>query len=196
MKQRMHLLFVVLVLGLVGITGSAQTPTGSVEGVITDQGKAVVAGATVTLTSNATGQSFTATTNDAGFFTFRSLSPGVFSIRVEQKGFSSATADNIVVQVGQVARADVGLKVGAPTETVQVSIGDTDLQVDTARQTVDGVITGRQITALPLNTRNFLDLAVLEPSVVVADGGAIDPTKVNAYRAVRVNGGSGTGTRV
>ena len=196
MKQRMHLLFVVFVLGLVGITGSAQTPTGSVEGVITDQGKAVVAGAAVTLTSSATGQSFTATTNEEGFFTFRSLSPGVFSIRVEQKGFSSATAENIVVQVGQVARADISLKVGVPTETVQVSIGDTDLQVDTSRQTVDGVITGRQITALPLNTRNFLDLAVLEPSVVVADGGAIDPTKVNAYRAVRVNGGSGTGTRV
>jgi len=196
MKQRIRLFFVVFVLGLVGITASAQTPTGSVEGVITDQGKAVVAGATVTLTSNATGQSVTATTNDAGFFTFRSLSPGVYSIRVEQKGFSSATADNIVVQVSQVARADISLKVGAPTETVQVSIGDTDLQVDTSRQTVDGVITGRQITALPLNTRNFLDLAVLEPSVVVADGGAIDPTKVNAYRAVRVNGGSGTGTRV
>ena len=87
MKQRIRLFFVVFVLGLVGITASAQTPTGSVEGVITDQGKAVVAGATVTLTSNATGQSVTATTNDAGFFTFRSLSPGVYSIRVEQKGF-------------------------------------------------------------------------------------------------------------
>jgi hypothetical protein len=196
MKQRIVFAFVVFVLGVVGITTPAQTPTGSIEGVITDPGKAVVAGATVTVTSSATGQTFTATTNDQGFFTFRSLQPGVYSIRVEQAGFSAATADNIVVQVSQVARADVSMKVGAPTETVQVQIGDTDLQVDTTRQTVDGVITGRQITTLPLNSRNFLDLAVLEPSVTVADGGAIDPTKVNAYRAVRVNGGSGTGTRV
>ena len=196
MKQRMRSLFVVFVLGLVGITASAQTPTGSIEGVITDPGKAVVAGATVTLTSTATGQSFTATTNEEGFFTFRSLPPGTYSIRVEAKGFSTATAENIVVQVTQVARADISMKVGSPTETVSVSIGDTELQVDTSRQTVDGVITGRQITSLPLNSRNFLDLAVLQPSVTVVDGGAIDPTKVNAYRAVRVNGGSGTGTRV
>ena len=75
MKQRMHLLFVVFVLGLVGITTLAQTPTGSIEGVITDPGKAVVSGATVTVTATATGQSFTATTNEEGFFTFRSLSP-------------------------------------------------------------------------------------------------------------------------
>jgi hypothetical protein len=103
---------------------------------------------------------------------------------------------NIVVQVGQVARADIGLKVGAPSETVQVDIGATDIQVDTTRQTIDGVITSRQITALPLNERNFLDLAVLQPGVTVVDGGVIDPTKTNAFRAVRVNGGSGTGTRV
>ena len=196
MKQRIHLLFVVFVLGLVGITASAQTPTGSIVGVITDPGKAVVAGATVTLTSNATGQTFTATTNEDGFFSFRSLSPGAYSIRVEQKGFSAATASNIVVQVSQVARADISMKIGSPTETVSVSIGNTELQVDTSRQTVDGVITGRQITSLPLNSRNFLDLAALQPSVTVVDGGVIDPTKVNTFRSVRVNGGSGTGTRV
>jgi hypothetical protein len=82
------------------------------------------------------------------------------------------------------------LTVGAPSETVIVDIGGTDIQVDTTRQTVDGVITGRQITALPLNERNFLDLAVLQPGVTVVDGGVIDPTKTNAFRAVRVNGGS------
>jgi len=196
MRQRISVLFLFLVLGFIGLTVAAQTPTGSIEGVITDQSKAVVAGATVTITSASTSQSVTVTTNDEGYFSARSLAPGIYKIRVEQTGFSAATAENIVVQVNQVARADVGLKVGAPTETVQVQIADTDIQVDTTRQTVDGVITGRQITQLPLNQRNFLDLAALEPSVIVADGGAIDPTKVNAYRAVRVNGGSGTGTRV
>ena len=196
MKQRLHVLFVVFVLGLFGMSAAAQSPSGSIEGVITDPGKAVVAGATVTLTAATTGQTFTAVTNNDGFFTFRNLQPGAYKIKVEQAGFSTATAENIVVQVNQVARADIALKVGAPTETVQVDLGSTELQVDTTRQTVDGVITGRQITQLPLNDRNFLDLAALQPSVTVVDGGVIDPTKVNTFRSVRVNGGSGTGTRV
>jgi hypothetical protein len=195
MRQRISLLFVVFVLGLFGVTALAQTPTGSIEGVISNQSKAVLAGATVTVTSKATGQAVTATTNEEGLFRVSSLQPGVYGIKVEQAGFSTATADNIVVQVNQVARADISLKVGTPSETVQVDIGATDIQVDTTRQTVDGVITSRQITALPLNQRNFLDLAVLQPGVSVVDGGVIDPTKSNAYRAVRVNGGSGTGTR-
>lgn len=196
MKKILNLFLILAFVGIFISTATAQNPTGSIEGIITDPSNAVVSGATVTITGTTTGQTFTATTNQDGFFAVRSLQPGTYSIRVEQPGFSAATAENIIVQVGQVARADVALKVGAPSETVQVDIGATDIQVDTTRQTVDGVITGRQITALPLNERNFLDLAVLQPGVTVVDGGVIDPTKTNAYRAVRVNGGSGTGTRV
>ena len=196
MKQILNFFLVLAIVGTFVSTTVSQTPTGSIEGNITDSTNAVVSGATVTVTGATTGQTFTATTNDDGFFSIRALQPGVYNIRVEQQGFSSATAENIVVQVGQVARADVALKVGSQSETVQVDIGATEIQVDTSRQTVDGVITSRQITALPLNERNFLDLAVLQPGVTVVDGGVIDPTKTNAFRAVRVNGGSGTGTRV
>nr|MBA3785475.1 carboxypeptidase regulatory-like domain-containing protein [Acidobacteriota bacterium] len=196
MKKILNLFLILVFVGLFISTATAQNPTGSIEGNVTDPSNSIVSGATVTITGATTGQTFTATTSEDGFFAVRSLQPGIYSIRVEQPGFSAATAENIVVQVGQVARADIGLKVGAPSETVEVDIGATDIQVDTTRQTVDGVITGRQITALPLNARNFLDLAVLQPGVTVVDGGVIDPTKTNAYRAVRVNGGSGTGTRV
>jgi hypothetical protein len=195
MSKRLYLLLLILA-GLLISPLRGQTPTGSIEGVVTDPNKANIAGATVTVTSTTTSKSVTVTTNDDGFFSVRSLEPGVYRIRVERAGFSTATAENIVVQVSQVARADIQLKVGTPTENVNVEVGATDIQVDTTRQTVDGVITGRQITALPLNERNFLDLAVLQPGVTVLDGGVIDPTKVNAYRVVRVNGGSGTGTRV
>lgn len=196
MKRVLDLFLVLACVVVFTSTAAAQTPTGSIEGVITDPSNSVVSGATVTITGATTGQTFTATANEEGFYSFRSLQPGVYSIKVEQQGFAVATGENIVVQVGQVARADVQLKVGSASETVQVDIGATDIQVDTTRQTVDGVITDRQITALPLNERNFLDLAVLQPGVTVVDGGVIDPTKVNAFRAVRVNGGSGTGTRV
>jgi hypothetical protein len=196
MKRLLYLLVVISCIGILISSMTAQTPTGTIEGNVTDPQSNVVAGATVTITEVATGRATTTTTNDQGFYTARSLQPGLYSVKIEKQGFSTATADKVVVQVGLVAKADIGLKIGSAAETVQVDIGVTDIQVDTVRQTVDGVITARQITALPLNARNFLDLAGLQPSVTVVDGGNIDPTKSNAYRAVRVNGGSGTGTRV
>jgi hypothetical protein len=177
-------------------TASAQTPTGTVEGAVTDQTGAVVAGATVTVTEKATGRAVTASTNGEGFFTVRNLPPGVFTVKVEKEGFKTILVENLTVQVGQIARADANLQVGAQSETVEVSSGDDVQSVDTTRQTVDGVINARQIENLPLNSRNALDLAELQPSVVVRDGGAIDPTKTGAYRTVGVNGASGTGTRI
>ncbi len=196
MKKILSLYLVLACVGLFVVAAFGQDPTGVIEGNVIDPSNAAVSGATVTIRETSTGRTFTVTTNEEGFYSVRSLQPGTYTIKIERQGFSTATAENIIVQVGQVARADVGLKVGSQTETVQVDIGATDIQVDTTRQTVDGVITSRQITALPLNARNFLDLAVLQPGVTVVDGGDIDPTKSNAFRAVRVNGGSGTGTRV
>ncbi|PYS86590.1 MAG: hypothetical protein DMF62_15370 [Acidobacteria bacterium] len=196
MKTNLRLLCSVLALVLAFAAAAFAQTTGTVEGAVTDPNGGVVKGATVTLTETATGRSVTTTTNDEGFFTFRSLVPGNYSVMVAQSGFSKATAERVVVQVGTVARADIQLKVGGANENVNVDIGDTEVQVDTTRQTVDGVVTAKQIVALPLNERNFLDLAVLQPGVTVVDGGVIDPTKTNTFRAVRVNGGSGTGTRV
>ncbi|MEP7076577.1 MAG: carboxypeptidase regulatory-like domain-containing protein [Acidobacteriota bacterium] len=170
--------------------------TGSVEGVVTDAQGGVVSGATVTVTEMATGRAINITTNEEGYYAAKSLQPGIYSVKIEKDGFSTATVDRVVLQVGQVARADVGMKVGSQSTTVQVDIGATDLQVDTTRQNVDGVITARQITELPMNSRNYLDLASSQPGVTVVPGGNIDPTKVNAYRGVRINGGSGTGTRI
>lgn len=173
-----------------------QTSTGSIEGTVTDQDGAVVAGATVTLADKSTGAKLTATTNDDGSYVFRALTPGTFTIKIEAPKFATATSD-VVVQTGQISQANIQMKIGSASEIVQVDIGGGDtLAVDTTRQNIDGVITGRQITALPLNQRNFLDLAILQPGVTVVDGGVIDPTKTSTFRAVRVNGGSGTGTRV
>jgi hypothetical protein len=191
--------FLSLMIGLVfafTMAAFGQSQTGTVEGTVTDPTGKAVSGATVTLTNPRTGNSQTATTTDQGLFRFGSLVPGDYSLSVEGAGFSKAVVERVVVQVGTVATADVQMKVGGVGETVNVDIGDTEVQVDTTRQTVDGVITAKQIVSLPLNERNFLDLAVLQPGVTVIDGGNLDPTKTNTFRAVRVNGGSGTGTRV
>lgn len=175
---------------------SAQQPTGTIEGTITDQSGAVVSGAKVTITEKSTGRTVETTTNSEGYFVARSLLPGAYSVKIEQSGFATAVIDDLVVQTGQVSNASTALKVGGTTEIVQVEGTAAQLQVDTSRQTIDGVVTAQQIIQLPLNQRNFLDLAALQPSVIVRDGESIDPTKANAYRAVTVNGSSGTGTRV
>lgn len=178
------------------VAAFGQFTTGTVEGTVTDPNGGAVNGATITLTNSSTSAVQTTTSNDQGFFTFRSLTPGNYSLTIDATGFAKASVDRVVVQVGTIATADVQMRVGGVGETVNVDIGDTEVQVDTTRQTVDGVITAKQIVNLPLNERNFLDLAVLQPGVTVIDGGNLDPTKTNTFRAVRVNGGSGTGTRV
>jgi len=185
----------ILVIALWSLPAYAQQPTGSIEGVVTDQNGAVIAGATVSITEKATGRVITTTTNDSGFYVMRSLLPGIYSVKIEKSGFASGAIENVQVFVGQVANVSISLKVGGTEAVVEVT-ANTEVQVDTSRHNVDGVIKAREIDQLPLNARNFLDLAGLEPGVIVRDGGSIDPTKVNAFRTVGIAGRSGTGTRV
>jgi len=178
------------------LTVKGQQPTGAIEGTIRDQNGAVVSGANVTLTHTATSRVINLTTNNEGYFVARSLPPGAYNVRVERSGFTAGAINNLVVQTGQMSSANLTLTVGAAAEVVQVEGTSAQLQVDTSRQTVDGVVTQEKILSLPLNGRNFLDLAALQPSVVVRDGNQIDPTKANAYRTVTVNGSSGRASRV
>jgi hypothetical protein len=173
----------------------AQAPTGSIEGSVTDATGAVIAGAAVTITEKATGRVINLTSNGSGYFEARALPPGQYTVKIAQQGFSPEVIENVRVEVGQVANATVALKPGGTQEVVNVQ-ANSEVQVDTVRSTVDGVITSQQIDQLPLNARNFMDLAKLEPGVNVRDGGTIDPTKTFAFRTVGVSGRGGTGTRV
>src|SRR5262249_27164599 len=184
-----------VVLLLFGPALLAQTPTGSIEGTVTDATGAVIPGATVTITEKATGRVINLTTNGSGYFDARALPPGQYTVKIAQQGFSPEVIENFRVEVGQVAGASVALKPGGTQEVVNVQANN-EVQVDTVRHTVDGVITAQQIDQMPLNARNFLDLARLEPGVIVRDGGTIDPTKTFAFRTVGVSGRGGTGTRV
>ncbi len=173
---------------------SAQTPTGAIDGSVTDPSGAIMPNATVAVVETATGRTINTTTNSSGYYEVRNLLPGDYTVTVSASGFITRQIKNVTVNSGGVTNANAQLEIGKTGEVVEVQAQA--VLVDTDRQTVDTVITEQEIKELPLFSRNFLDLAALAPGVQVRDGGAIDPTKNGAYRAVGINGRSGTGTRV
>lgn len=173
----------------------AQAPTGNIRGEVTDPTGAVIADATVKVTEVATGRTIESKTNASGLYSALLLLPGTYKVRIEAAGFTPAVLE-VVVRAGQTVDANASLQVGATAGTVVEVMGVGEAQVDTTRATVDGNITGKQFDQLPVNGRNFFDLASLEPGVIVRGGGNIDPTKVNAYRVIGIAGRGGTGTRV
>lgn len=183
------LMAVCLVLG-----GRAQTPTGAIEGTITDPTGAVVPNAKISITEEATGRVISLASNQLGFYSARNLLPGVYHVKIEAAGFAVKEIRNLSVSSGAVVNGSASLEVGRTGEVIQVTAES--VMVDTARQTVDSVISGREIRDLPLFSRNFLDLAGIAPGVTIRDGGSIDPTKEFAYRTVGIAGRSGTATRV
>ena len=136
---------------------------GEITGVVTDPAGALVVGAAVTVSNPATNLTRTATTNNAGNYTFPSLLPGVYSVKAEMQGFQGEIRGGVELQVQQVARIDFQLKVGSLTETVEVISGAPLLNTENA--TVGTVIENRRIVDLPLNGRNFISLIALGPNV-------------------------------
>ena len=149
-------------------TARAQTATGQITGTVKDTSGAVVPGATVTVHSDLTGLTRTATTNSSGDYSFPLLPTGVYSVSAELQGFSVAKQSGIRLNVDQVARIDLTLAVGAASETVEVQAATAAIETETA--TVGQVITEKQITDLPLNGRNFLSLLFLGAGAVMTDG--------------------------
>ena len=146
-----------------------QTESARIQGTVTDSTGAVVAGATVKVTSTATGREVTATSGDDGSFSVLSLQPGRYAVEVTATNFKT-TKQEITLEVAQTAPLTVALEAGAVTETVTVT---TDIpQVETATSAIGEVIQGREAVELPLNGRNVLELARLTPGVTtgVPDG--------------------------
>lgn len=172
----------------------AQTPTGAIEGTVTDATGAVVPGAKVSITEVATGRTIPGTTSAEGRFAFRNLLPGQYDLTVESPGFAKKQVRGLDVNAGAIVNGSTALEVGRAGEVVEVTAEA--VSVDTERQTVDSIVGEKEIKNLPLFGRNFLDLAALAPGTYIRDGGEIDPTKSVAYRTVGIAGRSGTGTRV
>ncbi len=176
------------------LAASAQTTisTGSIVGTVTDPTGAVVAGAKVLITNKATGHVLTTTTTPTGTYASGALTPADYVVRIEAKGFKT-TEFPVTVQVNTTASGNVKLVVGEGSQLVEVQA--TEVNVNTEQATVQGVLTSAQIEHLPINGRNFLDLAQLEPGVQIQDGGTFDPTK-NGFSSVSFAGRFGRTARI
>jgi hypothetical protein len=157
-----------LVLLLGAAPARAQVTTADLVGTIRDSSGGVVPGVTVTLTNQATGVSRSAVSGDEGNYIFTSLQPGTYTLAAEAAGFTRVERTGVQLQVNQRAQVDLSLAVGRG-ETVVIE-GTAPL-LETQSSVLGSVIQERQVQDLPLNGRNFVQLATLAPGVSGAGSG-------------------------
>lgn len=170
----------------------ATASTGSIQGTITDPQDNAIANAKITITSKATSQATSLTTTGTGAFNASALTPGEYTLRIEAKGFKTLLT-TLAVQIGVITSANYKLEIGS--ETVVVNVEATALSVNTEQATVQDIITSKQIEELPVDGRNFLDLASLAPGVQIQDGATFDPTK-NGFSSISFGGQAGRTARI
>ena len=147
----------------------AQSNTGEITGAVHDQQGGVVPGATVTITSKDTGLVRTASTPDNGSFRFLAVPAGVYSLTAEKSGFAVAKVERIEVLVDEIATVAVALAVAQSAQTITVESNVTMTDTETAH--LGSVIKESQVTTLPLNGRDFAQLALLNAGVSASGGG-------------------------
>ena len=162
------LLLASCIAGLAPVVASGQVTTADLVGAVRDTSGSIVPGVTVTATNEATGVARVATTGDSGTYSFTGLPPGVYRLSAELAGFRKVERTGVELQVNQRAQVDLELEVGAG-ETV--TIEGTAPLLETQSSVLGSVIQERQVQDLPLNGRNFVQLATLSPGVSGAGGG-------------------------
>src|SRR5207237_1071191 len=183
-----------LAFALVGITNAsvliAQVDRGSIVGVINDPSGANVSGAEVIIRNLATDQSISVTTDSTGAYAANLLRIGSYSVTVEKQGYNREVKPNVDVGVNQVVRVDLNLQVGGANEVVEVTGVVPLLQTETS--SLGTLETEKRISELPLNGRNFIQLAYLGPGANSGQtgsnvsGGVFENERAN--EALSVNG--------
>ena len=181
-----------LLLAANSLLAQSTTSTGSIQGTLTDPSGAIVEGAKVSITNRDTGQTLHFTTSSAGAYNSGALVPGNYSVRAEAAGFKTVE-EGVIVKVGVVSGINFSLQLGAANTVVEVA--EQTVVVNTEQPSVQGVLNKEQIENLPVNGRNFLDLAQLEPGVQIQDGSDFDPTKVG-FSSISVGGRFGRTARI
>jgi hypothetical protein len=174
-------------LALLPFAAMAQT-SGSINGAVTDESGSAIPNAQIVLTNTARGTAFNATSNGAGEYDFPALEPGTYSLQVTSPGFKQFEAAGIVLRVARNERVDAKMIVGAVTTQVQVAGSDLGT-VQTESPEVSFTITGKQISQLVLNGRNFTQLVTLTPGIINQTGQDEGETGVDGSVAYSMNGG-------
>jgi hypothetical protein len=173
----------VVVLMLLVVAAQAQT-TGTISGVVTDKAGALVPNVKVVAKDTASGESRTATTNNAGEYSFSALKPGDFEISFTLSGFATVV-ELATLNVTEHIAVNTTMQVSSVASTIEVTTGAAQLQTESATQ--GGVISGQSIAELPLATNNFTQLLALSPGVIAPLNDATGLGR--GTQNVNVNGG-------
>jgi hypothetical protein len=167
LRQKSRWALVVLLAAVVLTAGSAWASVGgSVSGTVKDGTGRLVADAEVSIRDNATGLAYTTHTNKAGYYLFPVLPVGRYALHVQAKGFGGYERDEIVLDKDAALNLDAQLEVGSVEQSVTVT--DDALHIETTSSQLGEVITGRQMTAVPLDGRSYTDLLSLQAGVAPA----------------------------
>ena len=168
MSRALRLGSVIAAFLAIASTSGAQTATGQITGSVKDSSGAVMPKVKVVVTNQQTGLTRETTSNDVGDYVVPLLPVGVYLVTAEQKGFKIAVRSDVPLNVDQVQRVNLQLDAGDVSERVEVT--SSAVALDTASATVGQTITEKQVTELPLNGRNFLQLLFLGAGAVETDG--------------------------
>jgi hypothetical protein len=166
-----------LLFALCATSALAQTSKATLTGTVTDATGAAVKDATVKITNVETNASREVTTNEEGTYNAPLLDIGVYTVEVTAPGFKTTRRENIRLETGSTASADVTLEAGGVTDIVTVTAEAPLLQTETSDR--GSIITGREVTELPLSGRNFTQLATLTPGVSRVTIGTLSDARAN-----------------
>jgi Carboxypeptidase regulatory-like domain/TonB dependent receptor-like, beta-barrel len=178
--MKTKLLFVATLLGLTALPLMSQEVSAGITGRVTDPSGGAIVGATVTAKDLDRGTPWTTKTNEDGIYAFPRIPVGRYELKVENAGFKTYSAPELVLEVNQRARVDARMEVGGVTETVTVSGDAAQLQTDTTQ--VGNVISANTIVNTPLISRNPISLTLLAPGVTT-------PNPSGFNNGVRTSGG-------
>ena len=149
----------------------AQTERASIIGSITDKTGAAMEGVAVSITNESTNTGSTVTTDTSCAYTAVNLIPGSYRVNASRQGFRPVVFHNFILQVGQTARLDITLETGQLSESVSITENASPLRTESG--SLGQVVNNRKIVDLPLNGRNFVQLAQLIPGVQAGTPGSI-----------------------
>jgi hypothetical protein len=186
-----RLAIVALLACALALVTMAQVPTSTINGIVTDPHQAVVNGAHISATNVGTGVIRETVSNADGLYSISDLGVGAYNIRIEAAGFAASDFKSVQLEAGRASTLDANLKLASVGQTVSVSGAATTIEL--TQSMIQGQVNSQTIETLPLNGRNFLELAYLIPGNRPAPN--FDPTKTNTLE-VSSAGGFGRGGNI